>query len=63
MKKKLLAFAVLAMLACCLMGCPYLFGSEHTEKHERVMYRHAVQIHKFLDKHFWLYDWDDPHAY
>jgi hypothetical protein len=63
MRKKIVLFVSSLMLIACLTGCPYVVSAEHTRQHEKVMSKKFTEIHKFIDKHFWLYDWEDPYAY
>lgn len=61
MNRKILAI-ILIGLALMLTGCPFL-GSKHTRGHMRVWKRDFTEIYRFVDRHAWNYEWDDPSAY
>ena len=60
--KKIIVILLLLAMAFMIMGCPFIISSSHTRSHTKAMNVHAVQIHQFIDRHFWLYDWQDPYV-
>jgi len=61
MKKIFLVFLLL-LTAFMAMGCPFLMSSDHTRAHAKAMNHNMIEIHKFMDRHFWMYDWQDPYV-
>ena len=62
MEKKWIVSLLLIAVAFAMVGCPFLMGSAHTKAHTKAMNTNMIEIHQFLDRHFWLYDWDDPYV-
>ena len=59
--KKFLLIVLLIAVMFIAVGCPFLISSQHTRAHAKAANNNMVEIHQFLDKHFWLYDWEDPY--
>ena len=62
MKKTLITALLLIAVAFLAAGCPFIISSEHTRAHAKAMNYHLIEMHKFVDRHFWLYDWEDPYV-
>ncbi|NUM34820.1 MAG: hypothetical protein HUU50_09760 [Candidatus Brocadiae bacterium] len=60
--KKFLLVLLLVLTVFMAMGCPFIVNSGHTKAHAKAMNYNVIQIHKFMDRHFWLYDWEDPYV-
>ncbi len=60
--KKLFLILVLIALAFTIIGCPFWVSPEHSQAHAKAIDIHGTEIHKFVDRHFWLYDWEDPYV-
>lgn len=60
--KKLIFILLLIALALCLVGCPFTVDENHTQNHANVIDYNATEIHKFMDRYFWMYDWEDPYV-
>lgn len=60
--QKLIFVLLLIAIACCLVGCPFVMEESHTQDHTKVINVHSVEMHKFFDRYFWLYDWEDPYV-
>ena len=61
MGQKLIFVFLLIAMAVLLTGCPFFVSSAHTRHHSNAIHKNMVEIHAFLDRHFWLNDWEDPH--
>lgn len=60
--KKILTVVLLIAIAFLAVGCPFLISSAHTRAHAKAMNNNVIEIHEFMDRHFWLYDWEDPYV-
>lgn len=63
MKKRMLFSMCLLAFTLMATGCPYFTNAAHTRAHSRAIDNDMVEIHQFMDRHFWSYDWQDPYAY
>lgn len=39
----------------------YFYDTQHSASHLEVMLRDFRKMHRFFDRHFMNYDWDDPY--
>lgn len=59
--KKIYIFLLLVSSAFIFVGCPFHGSPEHRRAHRKAIHNDYVEIHKFIDRHFWNYDWDNPY--
>ncbi len=58
--KKLLLLLCLVILGL-VAGCT--FSREHNRRHWLALKQDIHEMHKFVDKYFANFDWDDPNRY
>ena len=61
--KKIALSLLLVVIAFTVGGCPFFTTPEHRRAHRRAIDRNMEEIHRFTDRYFWDYDWEDPNNY
>jgi len=62
MGKRFWSVILFAGIACVVglsSGCT--FDAHHNQAHLEAFKKDAHESHKFIDKHFMHFDWEDPH--
>lgn len=60
MKKVILGIMLLA-ITFTMLGCPFIQDEAHRDGHIRVVKRNLNEIHRFIDRNIFNYDWESPY--
>lgn len=59
--KKVILGIMLLLITFTMIGCPCLQDEAHGNAHMRVVKRNLNEIHRFIDRNVFNYDWESPY--
>ncbi|MBI4615513.1 MAG: hypothetical protein HY720_17985 [Planctomycetes bacterium] len=56
------AWMLVAAMVVLVSGC-FTLNARHNRNHLKATSNDFTRLHADVDRHFWNYDWEDPHDY